>query len=422
MIASFALLTWKILGAVCACLSLPGSVELLVLSVAAMVPLRRRLLQPSGRVRVGAWRVAVVVPAHNEEVGIKVTVRSLLEAEREARVDGAMEVGIFVIADNCTDTTAAVARAAGATVLERTNAVERGKGYALDFAFPQVLAEGYDCVLVVDADTWVASNFIAVAGGAMRAGADGVQTRDLQVDNLGRTLRTRLMGLALRAFNIVRPLGRRRLGLSTGIFGNGFGLHRKTIEAVPYTTASVVEDLEYHLTLVRTGLRIEFLNGTTVFSEMPGQGKAVKTQRSRWEGGRLQMLFGKGPGLLGDVLRGRMRCLEPLLDLLLLPLAFHALLLLVCLATPVPVVRDLGVIGVAIVLLHLIAAIVVGGGEWQDLVALGAAPFYVFWKVLMIPSMLRSARPKQEWVRTDRSTDSEVSIAPDEGVRKTENR
>ncbi|MEO6802481.1 MAG: glycosyltransferase family 2 protein, partial [Granulicella sp.] len=276
----------------------------------------------------------------------------------------------------------------------------------------------FDCVLVVDADTRVAENFIVVAGSVLRGGAAAVQSRYL-VDNPGETLRTRLMGLALRAFNVVRPLGRERLGLSAGIFGNGFGLRRETIEAVPYTASSVVEDLEYHLALVRAGRRVEFLNQTTVFGEMPVQSKAVKTQRSRWEGGRLRMLIAKSPGLMADVLRGRLRCVEPLLELLLLPLAFHVVLLVVCVATPVPVVRGLGEAGIAIVLLHLIAAIIAGGGDWHDVAALGAAPFYVLWKVLLIPSLLRSARSEQEWVRTKRNADSQSTAPHDEGIGKS---
>ena len=67
------------------------------------------------------------------------------------------------------------------------------------------------------------------------------------------------MNVALLAFNVLRPRGRARWGLSCGILGNGFGLARKTLEAVPYDASSVVEDLEYHLRVVESGRRVEFL-------------------------------------------------------------------------------------------------------------------------------------------------------------------
>jgi cellulose synthase/poly-beta-1,6-N-acetylglucosamine synthase-like glycosyltransferase len=401
LIAKVLLGAWKIIGVVAACMTLPGSVELLVLSVASLCPKRY------GTVHAGpaAWRVAVIVPAHNEVANITSCVQSLLSAER---LD--MQVAVYVIADNCTDDTALVAQDTGANVLTRTNEAERGKGYALHFAFTSLEPLHYDCLLVVDADTVVATNFIVAAAGALRDGAYAVQTRYL-VRNLEEGIRTRLMGLALRAFNVVRSLGRERLGLSVGILGNGFGLRSETLKAVPYLASSVVEDLEYHLTLVQSGYRVKFVNETTVFGEMPVRGEGVKTQRSRWEGGRLRMMYEKGPDLLLRVLNGRLTFLEPLLDLLLLPLALHVTLLAVAISTPQTVVRDVGLAGAGVVLLHLATAIVVGGGSWRDVGTLAVAPFYVLWKLTQIPSLLRNARAHNTWARTKRNIEAE---APDD--------
>ena len=395
MIVKLLLDTWKIIGVVAACATLPGSAELLMLSVASLFPKRYGTVRASA-----AWRVAVIVPAHNEVMHIASCVRSLLGAQR-----GDMQVGIYVIADNCTDDTALVAEDAGAEVLTRTNEVERGKGYALHFAFINLELLHYDCLLVVDADTSVATNFIVAAAGALRDGAHAVQTRYL-VRNLEEGIRTRLMGLALRAFNVVRPLGREHLGLSVGILGNGFGLRSETLRSVPYLASSVVEDLEYHLALVQSGYRVKFVNETTVFGEMPVRGEGVKTQRSRWEGGRLRMLHKRGPELLRGVLEGRLTFLEPLLELLLLPLAFHVTLLAVAISTPQTVVRNIGLAGVVVVLLHLAAAIVVGGGSWRDVGALAAAPFYILWKLALIPSLFRNARSNNTWVRTKRNVEA----------------
>ena len=402
MIAHMLLGIWKIIGVVAVCATLPGSVELLLLSIASLFPNRYRTTQ----VRSNAWRVAVVIPAHNEVANIASCVQSLLGAER-----GNMQMGVYVIADNCTDDTGLVAESIGANVLTRTNEAERGKGYALHFAFTSLEPLHYDCLLVVDADTTVATNFIVAAVGALRDGAHAVQARYL-VRNLEEGTRTRLMGLALRAFNVVRPLGREHLGLSVGILGNGFGLLSETLRAVPYLASSVVEDLEYHLALVQSGYRVQFVNETAVFGEMPVRGGGVKTQRSRWEGGRLRMMYEKGPELLRRVLSGRLIFLEPLLELLLLPLASHVTLLAVAISTPQTVVRNIGLAGAGVVLLHLATAIVVGGGSWRDVGTLAIAPFYVFWKLTQIPSLLRNARSNNAWERTKRNAEAGTADDP----------
>jgi cellulose synthase/poly-beta-1,6-N-acetylglucosamine synthase-like glycosyltransferase len=390
--------TWKIIGVVAACVTLPGTVELLALSVASLFPKREQTIQ----VAPARWRVAVVVPAHNEVAHIASCVQSLLAADHAD-----MHLDIHVIADNCSDDTALVAKDAGAKVLIRTNEVERGKGYALHFAFTHPELRHYDCLLVVDADTAVERNFIVAAAGALRDGAHAVQSRYL-VRNLKEGMRTRLMGLALRAFNVVRPLGREHLGLSVGILGNGFGLRSETLKAVPYLASSVVEDLEYHLKLVQSGYRVKFVNETAVYGEMPVRGEGVNTQRSRWEGGRLRILKERGPELLLEVLKGRQTFLEPLLDLLLLPLAFHVTLLAIAISTPQAVVRNIGLAGFGVLVLHLAAAAVVGGGSWLDIGTLAIAPFYVLWKLTMIPSLFRNARSNNTWVRTKRNAKAET--------------
>jgi len=387
---------WSIVTGAAVCAALPGSIELFGLSFAAIFPVKRIVAMAA----TGTWRVAIVVPAHNEELSIASCVESLLAADR-----GGMQVAIYVIADNCTDNTATLAEAAGATVLQRINDAERGKGYALHFAFTQ-LEPLADCFLVVDADTSVAPKFLLAAAGALRDGAAAVQVRYL-ARNAEDNTRTRLMALALRAFNVVRPRGRQNLGFSAGILGNGFGLRRETLAAVPYLASSVVEDLEYHLSLVRSGRRVIFVDETAVFGEMPVRGKGVETQRSRWEGGRLRMLVDRGPGLLRDVLVGRLRCLEPLLELLLLPLAFHVVLLVVAVLSPLPIVRELALVGFAVVLFHLLVTIVVGRGGWRDFVTLASAPFYILWKLLLIPSLLRNAGSNHAWVRTSRNKEDD---------------
>jgi cellulose synthase/poly-beta-1,6-N-acetylglucosamine synthase-like glycosyltransferase len=288
-------------------------------------------------------------------------------------------------------------------VIERVDPVHRGKGFALDYAFRQLKPMGFDAILVVDADSTVGSNFIVATGEALRGRAAAVQARYLTA-NPHESPRTRLMDFALRAFNFVRPLGREHLGVSAGILGNGFGLRAETLAAVPYLTSSVAEDLEYHVALARSGRRVRFIDETTVLGHMPVSGAGAKSQRARWEGGRLRVLFSHAIPLLGDIFRGRLGSLEPLLDLATLPLAFHVLLLVFAAITPVAMVRSLALVGIAIVLLHLGVTIALGTTRRRDIQTLASAPGYILWKLLLIPLLLRSARSDQPWVRTSRDT------------------
>jgi cellulose synthase/poly-beta-1,6-N-acetylglucosamine synthase-like glycosyltransferase len=384
---------WKFAGTAAALVSLPGTVELLLLTSAGILPYRRK----TSAALLTSWSIAAVVPAHNEEDSIRICIQSLQSAAKEN-----FKTETVVIADNCTDATAAVARLAGATVLERQDPTRRGKGYALDFAFNALLDQGFDAFLIVDADTTVQNNFFIEMSRLMQSGAAAVQCRYLGSRD-AQTIRARLMIVAQRAFNILRARGRHNLGFSCGIYGNGFGMRREVLEAVPYLADSLVEDLEYHLALIRSGRKVEFADRTMVYGQMPVSGKGLNAQRARWEGGRLRMLRQQAGGLVTDVLTGRLRSFEPLLDLLLLPLAFHVTLLLVSASTPLPIVRWAGILGLCTVAAHLLAGIVIGGGGWKDVTVLLGAPFYIAWKLILIPSLVSHSRANAKWVRSERA-------------------
>jgi len=381
----------EIVGALACLVTLPGTVELALLTFASMLPRRRERSQgPLGRTP----RLAVIVPAHDEETTIGRCLHSLLSDDPH--------LDVFVVADNCEDDTATVAAVLGARVLVRRDPDRRGKGYALDFAFQRLLEDDYEAFVVIDADSVVDTDFLPTCRRLFAAGADAVQAR-YGVLNPEDSLRTRLMHVALLAFNVLRPRGRDRLGFSVGLFGNGFGLSADTLRAVPFDATSLVEDLEYHLRLVRAGRKVRFADETWVRAEMPAAGAGVSTQRARWEGGRLRMLTDKVPGLLGQILRGRLRLIEPALDLMLMPLAFHVLVLslstLLLSGTPFAWIPATGLMLTAV---HVLFALWIGQATLRDATALFAAPFYILWKVVVTPRILNASRREAEWVRTQR--------------------
>lgn len=381
----------SVLGVLLTLATLPLVLELLVLSVAAALPPRRLSLN----LAAAEPRLAVIIPAHNESRLITPCVHSVLgQAEP------------WVIAHNCTDTTADAARAAGAHVLELNESSGHGKGAALHYGFTAALAAGFHAVLVLDADSVATPTLIPETVAALRAGAPATQARYL-VRNPSDTPRTRLMGLALLGMNVLRPRGRTRLGLSCGIFGNGFALAAATLRLIPYTAGSVVEDLEYHLLLVRAGIPVTFLDAAAVLGEMPDNTAAASTQRARWEGGRLLMRRQHAPGLAQAVAGGNLRLAEPLLDLLALPLATEAALLMATLVLAIvgmlPWLGFYAAFALGTLILYVIVAATLGEEPSRNLRALLAAPAYLLFKASMVPATRQAAKKDAAWVRTERN-------------------
>ncbi|HFD86903.1 MAG TPA: glycosyltransferase [Gammaproteobacteria bacterium] len=386
-----------IIGLILFLITLPGTIELAVLTFPGLAGIRRR--PPAAGEDI---RLTVVIPAHNEEQGLPITLQSLLACDHPLAASD-----LHVIADNCADGTADVARAAGCTVMERHDTRLRGKGYALNWAFQQIQQKDYDALIVVDADTRVDTNFLDAYRNLFAHGADAGQAA-YRVGNPEANFRTRLMHIAFLAFNFLRPVSRQNLGFSAGILGNGFALSMKTVREIPYDSFSIVEDLEYHTRLVRAGKKVEFLPDTSVWSDMPETSEAAQTQRERWEGGRLRMTAEQTPKLAAGVLSGRLRLLEPLLELLLLPLSYHLMLL-----TFLVFVGRGGfftwyaVAGLLMVVLHVVIAMLVGKASAEDWKALMSAPFYILWKIANIVGIVKTAGKGADWNRTSRDSKQE---------------
>ena len=280
---------------------------------------------------------------------------------------------------------------------------QRGKGCALSYGFASILAGPSQAVLVIDADSVVDAGLIAEVRRRLRTGARALQCR-YEVYNSQGNRRTRLMTLAFYGINVIRPHGRARLGLSAGIVGNGFALHRDVLTRIPYGAHSVVEDLEYHLALVKADIRVEFIKTAAVRGEMPVTAKGAQSQRARWEGGRLRMMRRWAPRLISDVLRGKVRQIEPLLDLLALPIASEVILLLIAACLPIPWARTYALLAFAVLVFHVTVASLKGPGIWETMKALSTVPTYILWKLRILPEIWRTSRASAAWVRTERES------------------
>jgi cellulose synthase/poly-beta-1,6-N-acetylglucosamine synthase-like glycosyltransferase len=339
-------------------------------------------------------RLAVVVPAHDEEAMIARTVASLRAA------DGGAEV--FVVAHNCADATARIAAEAGARVVELNNRQLLGKGAALRHGFAAAFAGGANAVLVVDADTAVSANLISATRAMLEAGADATQCRYELADAGMEHPLARLRTLAFRGMNVLRARGRAGLGFSTGISGNGFALTAQTLERVPFSVNSIAEDVEYHTRLVEAGVQVYWIDDAFVHAHAPALGKAQATQEARWEGGRLRVASRATGRLFKALLRGRWRAAETMADVWSLPLSRGMVGLLLTLFLAVRWLHGFALLCAAVAVMYVLQAALLGDEPVRDLTALIAAPLYVAWKILITPLVLRQSRSRAEWVRTKR--------------------
>lgn len=362
-------------------------------------------------------RFVVLIPAHNEEVLIGVALASLVNLNYPKDF-----FDIVVIADNCKDATAKIAKESGAIALERFDLEKIGKGFALEWALERLLsanpeaylsaAATFDAVVILDADTQVAPNLLKAFAQAINSGEKAMQAR-YEVLNPEESWRTRLMCCALSLVHIVKPLGRERLKLSDGLKGNGMCFTREVVMKVPWSGASITEDIEYALRICREGYRVAFLPGSAVWAQMPTTGAQSVTQRKRWEGGRYHLLFQTAPSLLKEGIRRKNPVLLDRAAELIIPpfaemFAFPFLLMIVSFVARYAYHWQTALwYGVGFATLLLMQAVYLFGGMWiakvPSNIAFSAlcAPAYIVWKFAVYAVMLVT-RSSGGWKRTER--------------------
>ncbi|MBD2112281.1 MULTISPECIES: glycosyltransferase family 2 protein [Cyanophyceae] len=346
--------------------------------------------------------LAVLVPAHNEAEGIATTLATILPQLRPSD-------RLLVIADNCTDATAEAARQAGATIIERHNVTQRGKGYALDFGINHLMANPPDIVVFVDADCDLQPHSLAALAIQAQHSQRPVQAVYLMEKPPSPGIKDGISAFAFKVKNWVRPLGLYRLGQPCLLTGTGIAMPWDAAIAVNIASGHIVEDMKLGLDLALAGYGPQFCQSAWVTSRLPSGNQAATTQRTRWEHGHLQMLSEYVPKLLGQALRqGRVDLLALALELAVLPislqvmvtLAIAALCLVAALAglSWLPAYIALG----AVLALSAGVSLAWAGYGRSDLSLkdLLTVPLYVLNKIPLYFKFL--VKPEKTWVRTER--------------------
>ena len=388
-----------------------GLLAATVLIPALLVTLQVLLALVPGRARPVASglrpQVAVLVPAHNEAAGIRATLQAILD--QLAAGDR-----VLVVADNCEDATAAVAAATGAEVIERSDPIRRGKGYALDFGIRYLAEQAPTVVIIVDADCLVTPGSIdQLTRLAMvsQCPAQALYMMQAPPNASIKTpgIKTRIAEFAWMVKNQVRPLGSQRLGLPCQLMGTGMAFPWALISKATLANAELVEDMKLGIDLALAGHPPVFCADALVTSQFPDSAAAAATQRTRWEHGHLGMILAEAPRLLGQaVMRRNLKLLGLALDLAVPPLALLVALLMLLFAVSGgfflagfsfwPLLLSglaLGSLTLALLLAWLVwgrSVLPFGDLLSAPLYILGKAPMYLkFW-----------TKRQKEWVRTGR--------------------
>ena len=379
-------------------LFVPCSVLFLQLTAAFLT----RTKEPSAAVLATDDSIAVLMPAHDEEAGIAYSIRSVL---------GQLRAGdrLLVIADNCSDRTAALARSLGAEVVERHDEQLRGKGYALDHGVRALKDKPPSVVVVVDADCTLAPGALTLVAGACLAAGCPAQALYLMHAPQGAPLGLRVSAFAWLVKNKLRPLGGSRLGWPCQLMGTGMAFPWDVLSRASLASGHLVEDMQLGMALTRAGTPPIHCPQAIVNGVFPSDPAGVASQRIRWEHGHLSIIASELPLSLWRAARHLdSRLMLMALDLAVPPLASLVLMLVLLFVVAaawwsfVGGLLPLVLVGVSLVLVGSAVAL-----AWQQegrrvlsVAELVYLPIYIATKV---PLYLRLFTQRQvQWVRTKR--------------------
>lgn len=381
------------------------------LTIASLIP-RRNLV-----VETGQQKFAILIPAHNEAAVIGRAMAALKAIDYPTD-----QFNVHIVADNCTDDTAQIVRAAGFDVHERIDPDDPGKGAALNWLFDIVNDQSNppDAYVIIDADTTLEPQFLNAMNRALQGDVEAAQgfygVRDVD----GSTA-AGLRYAALACRHHTRPKGRTRLGASCGLYGNGMAFRRSLLEGRRWT-GHLVEDAEFQMELLLDDVLVAYVPDARVFAEMPDTLEGSSTQNRRWERGRLDLIRRYVPVLAAraaNTSRRRTATLDAVADHLVPPLSVLALAqvatasgsLLAQLVAPGRATRRAAIVTTLSTLVfigHVVVALASVRAPRSVYRSLLAAPASILWKARLWLGVLK--HEDVDWVRTERNSPGGESV------------
>jgi len=343
----------------------------------------------------------ILIPAHNEEQVITRTLECLMKLEPVGRVE------ITVIADNCDDSTAKIARDFDVTVLERSDDTNKGKGFALEWAIDQYDLDSFQAVAIVDADTIIEPNMLKTMAKSLEsgAGADGFSVEQI-------TSLSYLQKMANIVENIMFYKPRAILGLPVLLRGTGMAIDSRVLQEHPWHSHSITEDVEYAVNLLKDEIKIDFNIDSMVFAAATSSYDQSQSQKLRWASGTFELIKNKMlPLMYKGIKTGRLNLIE--LGLSFLLLSRPLLIYIACFALILGIFTGGGfnyiyalwsLLLIILLVAYLMTGIIFIPDKKAAFKSLLQIPRYGFWFFMVqIKALLKLG--KMGWTRTERKTD-----------------
>lgn len=343
-----------------------------------------------------------LIPAHDEQLLIRACVRSLLAQDYPTE-----RCKVVVVADNCRDETARLARAEGARVLERHDLDRPGKPHALAWAIEQLGDDEVDAFVVIDADSEVAPDYAAQLARCGNLRDVATQTY-FGISNEYETWLTRLAGLLMRLRYDYQFLLKARAGLNVPLTGNGMVLGRELLRRRPWAAFSVTEDWELYAEYTARGELITFAPKARLTSQEARSTAQSASQRQRWQAGRREVRRQWSPAIRSAQNISRAQKLDAHLELYWPSPALHVAMAMAFSGAAAVGGASLPVWGTALALalgemgLGLGAIVTRHPQPLRTLSALLWAPGYTVWRLGIAVQARWSRRARSDWVRTKR--------------------
>ena len=343
----------------------------------------------------------ILVPAHNEERVIANTLNALKGLSPR--------IVVLVIADNCSDQTARIARESGVQVAERTSDTLRGKGYALQHGLDHIRSAPPEVVIVLDADCTTTAADMHRLSHWCSSLSEPVQGIYLMHAPEGGGIGSKVAAFAWLVKTFVRPSGWRIWGNTSQLMGSGFAIPWKIAGKLDLASGHIVEDMKLTLDLATQSHAPRFVTAVNVASTFPSADRAQATQRKRWEHGHLSMVMKDVPCAIYRAVRDRNRqLLSVALDLLVPPLSLLVMLLgtlgmlsVYQVVFQVPTIAGMATLGL---MASLILAVALAWFQWGrsvlSLWELAAIPVFMLRKLSVYATFF--LRREKSWRRTDR--------------------
>jgi cellulose synthase/poly-beta-1,6-N-acetylglucosamine synthase-like glycosyltransferase len=392
-------------GVVVAIVCLPALLTFVWFSevLAGCFALRKKKISPVAVHGTLSHRTTVLIPAHNEGAGILPTIRD---------VQGQLGPNdrILVVADNCTDDTAAIAEAAGVEVIVRADAARRGKGYALEFGVRHLSLNPPEVVAIVDADCRLGEDALRRLSDRAMASGRPVQSLYFMLVPENAPPGKAVSLFAWRVKNWLRPLGLELFGLPTQLFGTGMAFPLSLLLGRDLGNSRLAEDTALGIALASAGYPPLFMSEARIHSHFPVSQGGSEQQRQRWEKGHLDNIVQLVPRALAKSLRDRNLGLAALaIDMAVPPLSLLVLVTALCeilggIAFALgasPAALAIPTLSTLLLVIGTALAWTAVGREVLTLRELLRLPLYVSQK-LRFYHRIASGKGTSAWIRTDR--------------------